>query len=440
MDWEDLSVSRDRILSDNGDWSTYLESYLATPPTDPYAYGPLTKSFRSARVYKRCWDVVVPNWKDRMNNGEIITNDLIEVSLTSTFQPMLVHCVGRWPGASYVTTYDYGKMLGCPDGANSIITPPANLQEAINLIKTDEGSLRDEAVTAAYARVDISELEVLASLGEMPETVDWFRDVLKRLIAAMAALKKRQYLDMLNQLKSLRTSKGARKRAAKKLGSLTEDSWMEWRYAIRPLIFEVKAYLAALETKVEIATRKTARKSTYDYAHSTSYLETTGGIIYNANIRRDVTTTRNIKAGVLYSLNPELTGWWTHLGLDAPVSAAWAITRLSFVLDWFFNIGQWIASWEPRLGLTPLSSWVVETRSTEITGKPAPIMAPWAPMVISERSVTENGGYSCVLQVKARWANPSRQILPTYRYKGLNVSKVADLVVIGRKLASQLLR
>lgn len=436
VDWTTLSVPRYRVLSDSGDWSTYLESHSTTPPSS-YDFS-TPRSYRATRLFKGCWDCVVPNWKSRMNNGEIITNDLVEVSLTSNLSPAVYNCKA-FNGNNQIVYHGAQMFALGTAGAEAIMALPDTWAEVYNLVVPDVGSLRAEAVTAAYARVDVSELELLASLGEMPETVDWFRDVLKRLIAAMAALKKRQYLDLLNQAKTLLKSGKGRKRAAKRTAALTEDSWMEWRYAIRPLIFEVQAYLAALETKIESEHRKTARKSTFDIVQSTSY-QHTSDFIFKTDVKKDSTISRHIRAGVLYSLNPELTGWWTHLGLDAPVSAAWAVTRLSFVLDWFFNIGQWIASWEPRLGLTPLTSWVVETRSEEITGTPMLTNGIWVPNTITERTVTDLGGYFCKLQTKARWANPERQILPTFNYRGLNVAKVADLVIIGRKLAAQLLR
>jgi len=435
MDWSQMSVSRDRILSDGGDWDTYLESYQATPPIDPYAFT-ATRSYMASRVHRRIWDVVTPEYKRKMNEGQIISSDMIDVSLRSSFKPMLCFCNARSSG-SYTTQYTYGNRLGVND-ANGIVTPPSTLAGALAIVSDDAGSLRAEAVSTAFARVDVSELEVLASLGEMPETVEWFRDVLRRLIGIMSDIKKRQYLSALNRLK-LRRKAGVSKNA-KKVASGAEDGWMEWRYAIRPLIFEVQAYLDALDTSVEKAVRKTARFRNLTVSDSIEHPSELNPIIYAANVQRDVHVSRSIRSGVMYELDPGKMGWWTHLGLDAPISAAWAVTSLSFVLDWFFNIGQWIASWEPRLGLTPLTSWVVETRSVEITGHTAPTGVPWPYYVILDRNVIDGGEYSCTLQVKARWVNPDRQILPTFRYKGLKVAQVADLVIIGRKLASQLLR
>jgi hypothetical protein len=437
-EWSEISVERHRVLSDDGSWDSYPNSWVTTPPQVGDYNAPV--SYRNERKSRQTWDVVVPGWKEKINNGEIVNNDFIDVSLESGFNPLEYYAKVKHISSGRIADV-YGGNWGpyYPNGASFPTLP--TLAELLAIVCPDEGSLRAEAVTTAFARVDTSELEVLASLGELPETVDWFRDVLKRLIAAMAMLKKRQYLYALNQLKTSLRRKGAFKKTTKTVASGTEDYWMEWRYAIRPLIFEVQSYLAALDSKVESAVRKTARFSTFDLAEAISSPATSHTeYFFRANVRRTVTTSRSIRAGVLYSLDPEKMGWWTHLGLDAPVSAAWAITRLSFVLDWFFNIGQWIASWEPRVGLTPLSSWVVETRGHSTIDIWLPTSIPFTGFTTLDSHVNSNGGAYCNVQSKVRWVNPDRQFLPTFRYTGLKVAKVADLVVIGRKLASQLLR
>lgn len=435
MDWTAMWLPRSRILSDGGNLGTYPEIYWSTPPIDPYRYS-TTRSYQASRLYRRVWDTVVPNYQGEIRAGRIINNDLLDFRLDSSYSPMLCFCDAR-AVPTYTTQYTWGNLLGITGGAAGIVAIPPGWVEALALVSSDEGSLRDEAVTTSFARVDVSELEMLASLGEMPETVEWFRDVLRRLIGIIADIKRKQYLSALDRLKIRHQRTNLAKAKKTYLGS--EDAWMEWRYAIRPLILEVKAYLEALDSRVEKASRKTARFRNIDEATTHSVVNTTGGV-FNANVQRTVRTTRSIRSGVLYALEPEKMGWWTHLGLDAPVSAVYAITRLSFVLDWFFNIGQWIASWEPRVGLTPLTNWVVETRTIEVTGVPQPLNVPWPGYTILSRSVTDVGGYSCKAQVKARWANPDRQLLPTFNYRGLKVAQVADLVVIGRKLTSQLFR
>lgn len=442
MDWKTcIPLSRERILSDDGEVDTYPWRWWAVPPNDPWAFD-TTSTYLSSRLYRKIWDKTDPLWRKKVNEGVIMNNGLLDFSLQATFCPLTFRATCDYiPETARMNYTETAHRLGVTD-AGGIVTPPTRSDDALLFIVSDPDSLRSEAITKSFARVDVSELEMLASLGELPETVSWFKDVLKRLIALLTAMKKRQLLETLKQLKLLSRRP---KNLAKGLDKKATGSWMEFRYALMPLIFEVQAYLEALDTKVEKAYRKTARaKDTSSYTQtSTSTIRELLGGTFNTDVsvHRQVTEERLIRAGVLYSLDPTKTSWWSHLGLDAPTSAFWAVTTLSFMIDWFFNIGQWIASWEPRIGLTPLTNWVVETRcvTIEATANGTPQLSAYN-WIISDVIVTGSGKYTCVYKVKARWVEPERQILPTFKMKDLGVAQIADLVIIGRQLASQLLR
>lgn len=436
MEWNEMpQPSRERILSDGGNIGTCLER-LQYLPQGNYAIN-LTLTYVKDYQFKCCWDTSTPDWKTVINSGKIINNDLLEMSYEGVYSPTEFVCNARQ--STQLFKYTSKSWVDEIKGADKDV--PKLYASALAFASSDEGSLRAEAVTSSFARVDVSELEVLASLGEMPETVAWFKDVLRRLIALTAAFKKKQYLEVLRLAKLRLRKPGAIKKSTKKVGTSMEDFWMEWRYAVRPLVFEVQAYLAALDSKVEKAIRKTAVKKSFSVTHQESNLVFQG--ILPVQVLQESTISRSISAGVLYQLQPDKMGWWTHLGLDAPTSAYWAVWPLSFVYDWFFNIGEWIASWEPRVGLTPLTNWVVETRTVEdnYTFYPGVITSDtWEGFTIIDQSVTKQGGKYCKTQTKTRWANPDRQILPTFRMKELDTAQVLDLTIIGRKLISGLFR
>lgn len=435
MDWESgISCQRDRTLSEDGKYENFSQNWTASPPLDPYAYTS-TVQIRTQFAQRRIWDTVTPEWKRKVEEGQILKNGLLDFTFKGSFKPVrfTAKC-DHIPTTAYVNYIDTVHGYGVGDAQTVFGAFPGNFQEVLAKVITDSGSLRAEAVTLAFSRVDVSELEMLASLGEMPETVAWFRDVLLRLIKIMQAIKKKQLSIVLNQAK-LPTRK---RRRPNPVTGMAANAWMEWRYAIMPLVYEVKAYLASLESKIETKMRKTARSKNFSSTETPSSHENVESW-YKIHTDQVETTERSIRAGVLYSLDPELTGWWTHLGLDAPISAFWAITTLSFVWDWFFNIGTWIASWEPRLGLTPLTNWVVETRTVSVHGRAYFIHLGMPNWIFSE-IVPTDGEYSGEYKVKARWIEPERQIFPTFRMKNLNVAQIVDLTILGQQIARQLLR
>lgn len=437
MEWTRyVAPSRERILRDSSEDKSYVEKWQ-----QPIGNVLLNRTISYCGKYeqRRVWDSVIPNYKKRRAAGETFCNDFLDASVDAEYTATTYTATGLIGSATNL--YSGSKAHWYPNwGADKLVATPNTFFGAQQLIAPDEGDLRAEAVTKAYSRVDVSELDILASLGEMPETVEWFKDVLRRLINIIASYKKKQYLAMFKPSKPLTKAKLYKK--GKKVATGTEDAWMEARYAIRPLVMEVKDYLEALDSKIEKAIRKTARSSFIDLTSQESVSPSTRSF-FGGYIRRRTTNTRSIRAGVLYAIQPDKMGWWSHLGLDAPVSAIWAVTTLSFVFDWFFNVGQWIASWEPRVGLTPLQSWAVETLTQEIEDQVTlgtAVASDFGWTTLSSMSIHEVGSSFCTLQIKMRWANPDRQILPTFNFDGLKTAQIADLLIIGRKLTSQLFR
>jgi hypothetical protein len=76
-----------------------------------------------------------------------------------------------------------------------------------------------------------------------------------------------------------------------------------------------------------------------------------------ANILRTTSRSLSVRAGVLtqskYVSNASL------FGFDSLVDTAWDLLPFSFIIDWFFNVGDTILSWVPDFGIEPLTSWVV---------------------------------------------------------------------------------
>jgi hypothetical protein len=67
-----------------------------------------------------------------------------------------------------------------------------------------------------------------------------------------------------------------------------------------------------------------------------------------------------VNAGVLYGFTAEQSAqsYWGMNMAQLP-SALWELTPLSFVSDWFLNIGQYIAAISPVPGASQLAGWTL---------------------------------------------------------------------------------
>lgn len=436
MEWSmpDSPPTRMRILSDmkSGDRTVTerMESPIGiTVLNTSYNY----YSYASTVT---CWDESVPNWKERLRRGAVLNNRLYSASTSCDYSPLAYEAVGKSNNKSI--KYRGFLAFSWPAfGADYHVDSIKSFPSVNAAVSPDPQSYRGECVTKAWSRVSVSDAEILASLGEMPETVNWFASVMSRLLRIFVAVKRKD-VRALKKLAGFKKGKGAPRRIAKHYATTTEDAWMEARYAIRPLLFEVETYFKLL-SDVTLPERRKAKAFKLDETSSTSLSSLTAAV--NCSVLTETKTTRSITAGVLYQIADEARGWITRLGFDSPIGAMWELTTLSFVFDWFFNVGDWIASWEPKVGLTALTSWVVERLTVETTTTYTPLNFNTAYMgwqSCSSLSILTSGKIHKKTLYKTRWVNPTRQVLPTFNYRPLGAAKLADLLIIGRKLLSQL--
>lgn len=278
----------------------------------------------------------------------------------------------------------------------------------------------------AWANVDESEIQALASLGELPETLRWIYSIGERLLNLIMMVKSKKYR-MKTVTKIMNKHKGKSMLASDVLA----EYWLEWRYAIRPLVFELEQARAAL-AKAARESRKTARG--FDQATTQTSDTTYVNGVYRFSQTRTVQFTDNYRAGVLYTLesgfNPLASTW----GLDQPLESIYELIPFSFILDWVFNFGDWIAAWTGNAGISPLSSWVMETHTrVEKIATYDWSVIPDDGSIVSSIVSSVPGESQCSITYKRRIPSPDRSLFPPFNLR-LDGAKISDLMALGRKI------
>lgn len=371
-------------------------------------------------------DVVTPGWRRMVNEGRIINNPM-----TSTQIATWRHHFDAWY-ESRLLKYDRwcdfpsysGYVPNLYGGARWVGTrAPGNLLGPLpSAPEVSSESLMDLANTQAYAKANESEAQGLVMLAEGKGTIQSLTSILSRLIKLGRALRKWdvKYL-----------TKGF---SAKNLS----DSWMEGRYFIRPLIYDMKSCVSALnKAKMLKPMRKTYRSG----ASATETDDEPGVILstfasggttyYHFMGNRKASTVVSVRSGVLAAIEAitESMIW----GLDQPFEAMWELVPFSFVVDWFFNVGKTIASWTPRYGIKVLASWVVvdttSTQGTFFTG----FQNVWTEPSAWENTISASGAYVVKMtHTRQRVPNLPRSILPTFSVR-LDAAKLLDLAIWGKR-------
>jgi hypothetical protein len=403
---------------------TNISYAWGTPGDVSTVYGteeviPHTKTFSMDYESKTMNDYVVPRFKTRSAKGEIFNNPLVstrtiykDLACTRIIKRLnamrpdsgqtdLVMPVGYIYDGEYSSSYFIG-----------INAYALNFSDVPNV---DATRLQQLAVTGAHANVDFSEASLYETFGEMDETVAFVRHTFKRALKIFRAVKK---FDLKLLRKEIKPQELA-------------DRYMECRYAIRPLVYDVRNAVAAFTVGIPGKNRFTFRDTETETLADMRTYEGGNSMFEMIKLSRK---TVNCRAGVLTELRElSQTQIW---GLDKPLEAMLELTSFSFIADWFFNIGQTLSSFTPNPGVKELASWVttVEHSYCEITA---------APFSNSYETYTYADSYSCSglhlskeVIATTRTPSPTKSIMPKFVLR-LNAFKLLDLAIIAKTLFSK---
>lgn len=291
-------------------------------------------------------DTVTPGYYEKLSKGEFLP--INDVSIKTTVQ---TQTAGSGTNALKVVPNSGSARQ---EGEVYYLTVPA-----LPAVTIDTATV-DNVVINAIAKAKTADFDVLTFLGEFHDTVRLFRETVSGLthIGLRVAKKAKQRTDrriLRKHIAELRrrgiTWKGKRlpvpPRRAHQTEYVTEfnKQWLKARYGVRPLLYDFNAISSLLSEKhANLLARKAATLSRSLTATATS-TETYSSIKYvNTSTRSG---SQRYRAVVYYKDNQ------SRIGAN-PVITAYELTRLSFVFDWFINVGAWLQAMSPREGYTKL--------------------------------------------------------------------------------------
>lgn len=377
-----------------------------------YAYSEIPMSWNSSSSVTVMEDVVSPNFKTRMAQGEVINNPM-SVSTIETIPPQGTpyrRIMLRTDGSGRILGWDWGGVQPVPESLLGSFLEHANDPSWQSL----QSSLRDQAVTKAHANASSAEISLLMTAGEAHKTVASMGQILKRVYRVARAARKLDLKFIRNEL------------------SVDElkDRYMELRYAIRPLMYDARDVQSALEeSKLYKTTRATARGFAKD---TWSKSDTFGCSLWEATgtVAREVTVTSEFRAGVLAAVTSSNMSVW---GLDQVLETGWELIPFSFIVDWFCDVGNKIAAFAPSVGVQELASWVTGTHTVTKTNSLASIANNSSYLTTYANVHTWTGSKIQKEYVRVREVNPTLSFFPNLNVR-LDSLKLLDLSIITQKL------
>lgn len=210
--------------------------------------------------------------------------------------------------------------------------------------------LNAAAADAASAAVDIA-----VTLAELPETVamlrngleaavDWFAEFNKKVKKRWKAEQKLRsnprissaYQRGLERRKKERGDSGRRIASDYvRYGNLLSSMWLTYRYGLLPTILEIEGYMKAIKS-TNVSARQRGFKE-----QSTSW-ETSDDVLIASNANAEL---RRLSTGRIKDRYIAYCWYESQLRTRFDynlISGVYEGTTLSFVLDWFVDIGSWL--------------------------------------------------------------------------------------------------
>jgi hypothetical protein len=277
----------------------------------------------------------------------------------------------------------------------------------------------DLAVSALHKEINDAPMKVLVTLAEAGKT---FKSMNRLLRAARDLLKKAKAGTLLRARKKISVAQLA-------------DIYLEVRYGLRPIVYDVLAAIEAIETlgtnkRTNVSIHRSLSSEELEFQVGGVAYSSTGGAsdspltsVYDCNERR----TCYLRAGAVVEFDTKLHSTVDVLGSDEILESLLELTRFSFIANWFFNIADFLASWTPDIGVTVKGTYVSLTEEVTRTliVDTAQIAYPYVPVT------TNLTGGTCKTRVvrHRRYSNPSKPKFPRLRIN-MDGLKVLDLVGI----------
>lgn len=383
--------------------------------------------YNSDKMDESVTDTVTPNFRRLMADGQIINNYYLKSSIimnepkpTSYQRAQLTISNGK----VYGDTWNGSWPMGSSSLGGFII--PSEDGEFNSLVS----SLISRAVTDAYANTSLAKATLLTSAAEYGKTIDSLFSIFVRAIRMFKSVRRLELAQAREALKGYLVTGKARERAKdrafiKKQKSAKElsDRYMELRYALRPLAIDAANIVDALKTELENGARITGRGGAQDsWSKSNDFTINDGNFIMTINRKADVST--SVRAGVLCSCDVTNAAVF---GIDQIPQTAWEIVPFSFILDWFWNIGNTIAAHTPNLGVAKLASWYTVKHTVVLENSLGSITN--SVHTNHQDSITWSGKKTKVEVWTERVVNPTPSVFPSMNIR-LDSLKFLDLAKI----------
>lgn len=394
------------------------------------------------------YDTVVPEFKKRLGNGEIFNNELL--SQVETFNA----------GGNYVFIQSYNPPSPATTshadwrGFDGYVHT-ALYKNTWGTVQLDSSLSLQRAQIQALGAVNKTDFDAGTFMGEWSKTKQIHRDLCNALLKVVTegpkAYVKRSRISRIpvydakgNPILNRKGNPTYRyvheEGNVSGTGSLirvknTANLYLAGRYGVLPLIGDLENAWKFLGRKYN--RRFTARgwDSIQGETTTLSRWNTSDGYFDN-----EIRTVRTLetRVGILFDTDP-FSRALAGVGFTRPLSTAWELTRLSFLVDWIVDVGSWLDAMQPAGFTRNLCSWVSTKETLIVTTKSGSFVrtVPLPQYTYQSYSLSDWSAKSRVTTTRGPW-DASIPRLPALG-SGFNLIRSFDLAsLVAQKIKGKL--
>jgi hypothetical protein len=236
-----------------------------------------------------------------------------------------------------------------------------------------QSKLIDKVTNNLLAKLRDSDLNLAQAYAERKQTANTLVSSAKTVAKALGSLKKGNFAGAAKALGLTKPPKRAKRRFGKAYSQglspsatadAVSDAWLSLQYGWKPLLQDVYGAAVTLaktnlagenpNTIYAVATSGSSRKFEQRKRVNSTVPSDASGI---DSMMQTMKASIQCRMSVTYERSSPIPKSLASLGITNPALLAWELVPYSFVVDWFFPVGQWFQGLDATSGLTFVSGY-----------------------------------------------------------------------------------
>lgn len=301
--------------------------------------------------YEHCVDTVHPNFARRKAAGEIMNTPIYKRKTIWSGSNTSDYTISYSNPNLTCTGTNFLRQLSGQKHLRSMNLSPG-LGLSFEWYKELESRQTDViAGTKAWGGIKSPSIQGTVFAAELGKTLRMLRHPIDNLAQFLKQVKK-----------SKRYKSWSRQQKLDNLGTSLADfiaaEWLRYRYGIMPLLYDIqgiKALLAEPIVSPRLTSRASEKFNSGTLTNTIPYSEGASGYFAGSTVTTRVVNVE-VRCGILYEHECILHDRYGY-GLDQQLSAIWELIPYSFIVDWFYNLGDYIDAMSPKIGVKVLAQW-----------------------------------------------------------------------------------